>query len=290
MFGKMKKIERKWMVLLLILGIVLVGNSATMNSLPANAETTIEESNNAQTETSETEVTPTEEPHVQEEEEEEIIVAKPEKTKITYGKCKKAGTYTIKWKKVDCDGYEIGYSKLVSSGGGSHQWYSTEDYLIISKTKQQKEIRVSDCVKKVKIRIRAYKKIDGEKVYSSWSKKKQIKIKRRKYKNEPKIGTVVAKESQCKNWEYYGILPLYKWDNVAKKWSFDYKWESFHPAFSKKMYKKMCKRYLNKNKKVYNIVMKKIPKKAPSYDGNKRYTYWQFGSSRCVYIYMGDGR
>ncbi len=76
---------------------------------------------------------------------------------------------TAKWKKVlGCDGYQVQFSRKKNFKSG-----------VTTKTvKGQKKTSCTGKFKKGKkyyIRVRAYKIVDGERYYSSWSSKKSIK-------------------------------------------------------------------------------------------------------------------
>lgn len=83
----------------------------------------------------------------------------------------KAGNdaFTAKWKKVSCSGYQIQYSTNKSFKGAKS--------ITVSSGKTSKTVKKLSSNKKYYVRIRAYKKAEDQKVYSSWSKAKTITTK-----------------------------------------------------------------------------------------------------------------
>ena len=90
----------------------------------------------------------------------------PKKVSLTKASGKKAAVY-IKYKKATgASGYQIAYSK---SGSSKFKLKTTKSLTkTISKLKRKKTY---------KIKVRAYKIIDGKKVYGEWSKVKKVKTK-----------------------------------------------------------------------------------------------------------------
>ena len=96
------------------------------------------------------------------------ITVKPKKSTITSLTSKKKAQMVLKWKKDSkASGYEIVYSYNGKS----------------KKVDVKKNRTTSATIKKLKskktysVKIRAYKKIDGKKIYGDYSKVKKIKVK-----------------------------------------------------------------------------------------------------------------
>ena len=126
---------------------------------------------------------------------------KSKKTSIIYLKSNKVGQFTTKWKKRKCDGYEVRYILRYLDGYSAH-FYSTV------KGKTQKTIKFIDEPEELKptiVQVRTFKKIGKKKVYSKWSEKKKIQIKKAVYKDEPEFGHLVFKKKDCKDWQYERI-------------------------------------------------------------------------------------
>ncbi|MCR5623631.1 MAG: calcineurin-like phosphoesterase, partial [Lachnospiraceae bacterium] len=78
-------------------------------------------------------------------------------------------TVLVKWAKVDgAEGYQVQYS-LKKNFKGMKSKTTTAAKLKIKKLKKNK---------KYFIRVRAYKTVDGKKVYGAWSAVKKVKIKK----------------------------------------------------------------------------------------------------------------
>ena len=91
----------------------------------------------------------------------------PSVTKLTKGK----KAFTVKWSSVKgVDGYQIKYSlkKNFKKAKNKNITGATKTKLVVKKLKAKKTYYV---------RIRAYKTINGKKVYSKWSAKKKVRIK-----------------------------------------------------------------------------------------------------------------
>ncbi len=91
------------------------------------------------------------------------------KTSIKSVKTKKAAL-TLKWKKVNCNGYQIQYSTKKNFKGAKT--------LKLSKSKTSTTLKKLSSKKKYYVRVRAYYKVkDGKAAYSGWSAVKSIKVK-----------------------------------------------------------------------------------------------------------------
>lgn len=97
---------------------------------------------------------------------------KPKTQSITYLKTKKSKQFTLKWKKdTTVSGYQIQYST-------SKKFYKSKTKTVtLSKKTLSKTVSKLKSKKKYYVRVRAYKTIDGKKVYGSWSKVKSVKVK-----------------------------------------------------------------------------------------------------------------
>ena len=89
-------------------------------------------------------------------------------------KFKKKGEVIVKWKKVSgAEGYEVQYSEYKDIENSNRSSFGTD-------SPNQTSMKLSMYSKRRKIcyvRVRAYKKIEGEIVYSKWSEKKEVKVK-----------------------------------------------------------------------------------------------------------------
>ena len=90
----------------------------------------------------------------------------PKKVSITKSAPKKRAIY-IKWKKATgASGYQIAYRKM---GGNKYKYTTT--------TKLKKTIKSLTSKKYHQVKVRAYKTVNGKKIYGEWSKVKKVKIK-----------------------------------------------------------------------------------------------------------------
>lgn len=95
------------------------------------------------------------------------IVSNTSISKITSGKKK----VTVKWKKkVDVSGYQIQYST-------KSNFANSKKATVKGNKNTSKTIKGLKSKKKYYFRLRAYKTINGQKYYSSWSKAKAVKVK-----------------------------------------------------------------------------------------------------------------
>lgn len=95
-------------------------------------------------------------------------VAVPKQVKV-----KSTGKKKIKvsWKKVaKADGYQVRYSLKKSMKKAKK--------VAVKKSKTSVVIKKLKAKKKYYVQVRAYRKVDGEKVYSKWSSKKAVKVKK----------------------------------------------------------------------------------------------------------------
>lgn len=100
------------------------------------------------------------------------ITVKPKKAVLSSLKSSAKKKATVKWKKdSQATGYQIQYSTS-SSFAKSNKTKNITKNSIVSNT-----LTSLTRGKKYHVRIRSYKKINGEKVYGSWSAKKSVKIK-----------------------------------------------------------------------------------------------------------------
>ena len=97
---------------------------------------------------------------------------KPKAQSITYLKTKKSKQFTLKWKKdKTVSGYQIQYST-------SKKFYKSKTKTVtFSKKTLSKTVSKLKSKKKYYVRVRAYKTVDGKKIYGSWSKVKTVKVK-----------------------------------------------------------------------------------------------------------------
>lgn len=96
-------------------------------------------------------------------------VVKPKKTAIKKLKTSKK-TITVTWKKVSASGYQIQYST-------SSKFKKAKSVTVKGSKKISKKISKLKKGKKYYVRVRAYKTVNGKKVYGSWSTKKSITVK-----------------------------------------------------------------------------------------------------------------
>lgn len=98
------------------------------------------------------------------------VTVKPKKTSITGLKSSSVGTATVNWKKgSSISGYQIQYSQKSD--------FSKAEKITVSNNKTNVKITDVSGGKKYYVRIRTYKTVDGEKIYSSWSSKKCVTVK-----------------------------------------------------------------------------------------------------------------
>ena len=97
----------------------------------------------------------------------DVTVGKVKKLKVT---SKKKKTLTVTWKKrKGVSGYQIQYGKKKNFKGAKK--------VSVKKNKTKWTKKKLQSGKKYYVRIRAYKTVSGEKVYSGWSGKKSVKVK-----------------------------------------------------------------------------------------------------------------
>ena len=95
------------------------------------------------------------------------VPKKPENKKLTAGKKR----FTVQWKKdKKADGYQVQYST-------DKKFKKNVTSVNVSKKTTKATVKKLKKGKTYRVRIRSYKKIDGKKRYSGWSKVKTVKIK-----------------------------------------------------------------------------------------------------------------
>lgn len=95
--------------------------------------------------------------------------SKPGKVKLSKVKNVKKKSMKITWKKVSgANGYQVAYGTK-SNFKGAKKKATKKTSLTVKKLKKKKTYYV---------RVRAYKTVDGSKVYGAWSAKKKVKIKK----------------------------------------------------------------------------------------------------------------
>lgn len=95
------------------------------------------------------------------------VPKKPESKKLTAGKKK----FTVQWKKdKKADGYQVQYST-------DKKFKKNVTSVNVSKKTTKATVKKLKKGKTYRVRIRSYKKIDGKKRYSGWSKVKTVKVK-----------------------------------------------------------------------------------------------------------------
>ena len=116
--------------------------------------------------------------------------SKPTATSIT---SLTAGTnkFTVKWKKKNVSGYQIQYSR-------NSDFSSSKKINVKSSKTTSKKVKNLKGKKKYYVRVRTYKLKDGNKVYSSWSKKRSVTTKA----SSVKRGTVVYITPTGKKYHY----------------------------------------------------------------------------------------
>ena len=99
------------------------------------------------------------------------VTTKPKKVNISKLKSTTKKSINIFWKKIsNSSGYEIHYST-------KNSFKDSKSIKIKGKKTLSKTIRKLKSKKKYYIKIRAYKKVDGKKIYGDFSKTKNIKVK-----------------------------------------------------------------------------------------------------------------
>ena len=96
---------------------------------------------------------------------------KPSTVSISSLKSSKSKQLTVKWKKLNCTGYQIQYS--TSSKFTNSKTVTVSSYKTTSKTISKLKGK-----KKYYVRVRAYKTVNGTKYYGSWSKAKSVTTKK----------------------------------------------------------------------------------------------------------------
>ena len=95
------------------------------------------------------------------------VPKKPEMKKLTAGKKK----FTVQWKKdKKADGYQVQYST-------DKKFKKNIKSVNVSKKSTKATVKKLKKGKTYRVRTRSYKKIDGKKYYSGWSKMKSVKVK-----------------------------------------------------------------------------------------------------------------
>ena len=95
------------------------------------------------------------------------VPKKPEMKKLTAGKKK----ITVQWKKdKKADGYQVQYST-------DKKFKKNVKSVYVSKKNTKATVKKLKKGKTYRVRTRSYKKIDGKKYYSGWSKMKSVKVK-----------------------------------------------------------------------------------------------------------------
>ena len=95
------------------------------------------------------------------------VPKKPEMKKLTAGKKK----FTVQWKKdKKADGYQVQYST-------DKKFKKNVKSVNVSKKSTKATVKKLKKGKTYRVRIRSYKKINGKKYYSGWSKMKSVKVK-----------------------------------------------------------------------------------------------------------------
>lgn len=111
--------------------------------------------------------------------------SKPSKPTIKSIASKSEGQITVKWKKVNCKGYQI---QLASN---SRFTKNKKAIKISGKNATEKTISSLKAGQKYYVRVRAYKKYGKKIKYGKWSSKKTIKTHKHSYKGK------VAKKASC---------------------------------------------------------------------------------------------
>ncbi len=101
--------------------------------------------------------------------EELFFTIKPQKVTVNSVSALKKG-FKLKWKPVSgaVTGYQVQYGLKSSFSGAKTKWVKKADSSSVSVKKLKSK-------KKYYVRIRAYKTVDGTKIYSAWSAKKTVK-------------------------------------------------------------------------------------------------------------------
>lgn len=102
----------------------------------------------------------------------------PKKTVISRVTSPKSRTMSLIWKKdVQATGYQIQYAKNSKFTVGKKSITVTKKNAVVKKSTVTKKILKLTKNKKYYVRIRAYKKVNGKKYYSAWSKTAKVKCK-----------------------------------------------------------------------------------------------------------------
>ena len=97
---------------------------------------------------------------------------KPKKVTILSARSSKKGKVTVKWKKsAGVGGYQIQYAR-------SKKFKNAANVTVSGSGRTSRTIGGLKSKKTYYVRVRGYKKVDGKKLYGSWSAVRKVKIKR----------------------------------------------------------------------------------------------------------------
>lgn len=96
---------------------------------------------------------------------------KPSTASISSLKSSKSKQLTVKWKKLNCTGYQIQYST-------SSKFTNSKTLTITKNSTTSKTVSKLKGKKKYYVRVRAYKTVNGTRYYGSWSKAKSVTTKK----------------------------------------------------------------------------------------------------------------
>lgn len=95
---------------------------------------------------------------------------KPKKTSVKSAKSSSKKKITVKWKYTNCSGYQVQWST-------KRNFSSNYKTVNVSKNNFSKTIKTAQSKKKYYIRVRAYTKAGGQKIYGAWSSVKAAYVK-----------------------------------------------------------------------------------------------------------------
>ena len=119
-----------------------------------------------------------------------VVVKKPNKVKRLKLKSKVESQVTLRWKKVDCSGYKIKYSRKKDFSGSTT--------IRVSKGATSYTIKNLAKGKRYYFQVRAYRKKSGKVAYGKWSEVKSIKVHKHVYvHSESKVTTGTLHTYKC---------------------------------------------------------------------------------------------
>ncbi|MGN1421324.1 MAG: GH25 family lysozyme [Eubacterium sp.] len=96
--------------------------------------------------------------------------ASPKKASVKSAKSSSKKKITVKWKNIECSGYQVQWSTKKNFSSN----YKTVN---VDKKNLSKTIKTAQSKKRYYVRVRAYTKAGGQKIYGAWSSVKSVYVK-----------------------------------------------------------------------------------------------------------------